>query len=134
MLIFKMKTNFKKEKRSFPSLKTEDSMPSSTILAQLVFKKLVKRNPKDFKLKEVTIKDTYNYLNKLKPSKSRGDDEVNNFIIKQIPNFMAVCITHLFNHIVWKGIFPDNLKTSRVIPIRKPNKRKDIAQPQAKKS
>ena len=95
---------------------------------------LIPLNEKNFSLKETTFKEVSNIIHKARPSKSRGNDEINMFIMEKITHSVAVCITHLFNHIVWKGIFPDNLKTSRVIPIRKPNKRKDIAQPQAKKS
>lgn len=100
-------------------------MPTSTILAQIIYKKLVKRNRNDFKFKKTTIEGTYKYSIKLKPPKSRGDDELNISIVKQIPNLMALCITHLCNHKVRKGIFPEIIKTSIVILLKKPRKPKD---------
>ena len=38
---------------------------------------------------------------------------------------MALAITHLYNHIIETGIYPECLKTSRIIPIEKPGKDKD---------
>ena len=102
--------------------KIRDLMPSLTIVAQIVFKKLVPRSQNDFELKEITISQAYEFIEKLKPSKSCGNNEINNFIVKQIPQFMALSITHLFNHMVRSSTFPDVLKTSRVIPIKKPKK------------
>ena len=44
------------------------------------------------------------------------------YVLKQIPEFSAICLTHIINNIIRKSIFPKSLKTSRIIPIHKKNK------------
>ena len=105
--------------------KIKDKLPASTIIAEKTFKDLVPYVENDFKLKRMTIRETYKYIEKLKPSKCRGNDEVNNFIIKEIPQFMALSINHLYNHMIVTGVYPSCLKTSRIIPIKKPGKSSD---------
>ena len=83
------------------------------------------RNEEDIKLKEVTIKEVYEIINKSRPTKSRGNNEVNMYILKQIPQLSAIALTHIINCIIRTGIFPESMKISRVIPILKPKKDKN---------
>ena len=90
--------------------------------AETVFKQLIPRNPNDFEFSEITINQMAKIIHKSKPTKSRGNDEVNMFTIKEIPQLVSIALTHLCNTMVRKGVFPSALKTSRVIPILKPGK------------
>ena len=63
------------------------------------------RNEEDIKLKEVTIKEVYEIINKSRPTKSRGNNEVNMYILKQIPQLSAIALTHIINCTIRMGIF-----------------------------
>ena len=102
----------------------KNKMPSNNIVAEEVFKTLVPRVDEELTIKEVTIKDIKEIIKKSKPSKSRGNDELNMLIIKLIPDFLAICIAHLVNCIIRMGIFLQTLKTSHIIPIHKNKKDK----------
>merc|ERR1712081_125778 len=84
--------------------KIKESLPTSTILAQMIYRKLVPKITTEFQLKKFTIKEIYKYIEKIPPSKCRGNDEINNYILKEIPKIMALAITHLYNHIIETGI------------------------------
>ena len=59
-------------------------------------------------------------IDSMKPSKARGNTEINMYILKQIPEFTSICMTHLVNTVIRSGRFPDKLKISRMMPILKP--------------
>ena len=67
-------------------------------------------NSKYFKLKEVTIRDTYTFIEKLKPLKCRVNKKNYNLNIKQLPHFMSVAMTHFFNNMLRTSEFPNGLK------------------------
>ena len=92
----------------------KDNLPSSFILVESVFKKLIGRNQKQYKLEETPIKEVHKTIMKAKPSKARGNDKLSMYILKEIPQFKAICVTHLFNCIIRKGVFSHAVKTSRV--------------------
>ena len=48
------------------------------------------------------------------------------YILKQIPQLSAIALTHIINTIIRTGIFPECMKISRVIPILKPKKDKNL--------
>merc|ERR1711954_214911 len=99
-------------------------MPSNNILAEKIYKRLLPRVEETLKNSEVKIKDVLNTINKSKATKARGNDNLNMYVLKQISEFLAICITHIINSIIRKSIFPSTLKTSRIIPIYKKNKDK----------
>merc|ERR1711954_545075 len=104
----------------------KSELPVNDIIAEKIYKDLVPRNENDIKLKEVTIKEIYEIINKSRPTKLRGNNEVNMYILKQIPQLSAIALTHIINTIIRTGIFPDCMKISRVIPILKPKKDKNL--------
>merc|ERR1711954_299442 len=104
----------------------KSELPVNDIIAEKIYKDLVPRNENDIKLKEVTIKEIYEFINKSRPTKSRGNNEINMYILKQIPQLSAIALTHIINTIIRTGIFPDCMKISRVIPILKPKKDKNL--------
>merc|ERR1711954_533440 len=104
----------------------KSELPVNDIIAEKIYKNLVPRIEEDIQLKEVTIKEVYEFINKSRPTKSRGNNEVNMYILKQIPQLSAIALTHIINTIIRTGIFPDCMKISRVIPILKPKKDKNL--------
>ena len=55
----------------------------------------------------------------LKPSKSRGYDEISVFFLKKIIFYIVSPLTHIFNKSLISGIFPNALKLAKIIPIFK---------------
>ena len=55
----------------------------------------------------------------MKSKSNSGIDEVSSKILKQTPDNMTNCLTHIFNLPINKGVFPSELKISKVIPILK---------------
>ena len=55
-------------------------------------------------------------------SNSTGWDNTSMKIIKQVSQLFARICCHLSNRIIDTGRYPSNLKTAKVIPIRKPQK------------
>ena len=58
----------------------------------------------------------------MKPSNSSGADGISIRLIKENLRPMEKSILNMVNQSIHQGIFPNILKTSRVIPILKPGK------------
>ena len=98
------------------------NLPDKTAEAMEVFKKLVNKVEEDFSFKTVSYREVYKIVSRLKPSKSRGENELTNSFIREIPQFSSTAIMHLFNSIIRSGRFPENFKVSRILPLRKRDK------------
>ena len=68
-----------------------------------------------------------NIIKKLSNKKSISDDNLSNFIIKQIASGILTPLTHIFNISLSMGVFPNCFKTSKVIPIYKRGDREDVS-------
>ena len=88
----------------------KSELPVNDIIAEKIYKDLVPRNENEIKLQEVTIKEVYDIINKSRPTKLQGNNEVNMYILKQIPQLSAIALTHIINTIIRTGIFPDCMK------------------------
>ena len=75
-----------------------------------------------FTLPLISVPETKQIILTQKNSSSRGYDAINNKILRKLAPELAPIIAHLINSIIRTGIFPDNLKISRIIPILKPGK------------
>lgn len=58
-------------------------------------------------------------IDKLDISKSTGIDEIGPRVIKHCGDFITPCIASIINNSIMNGIFPDSLKTARVLPLFK---------------
>lgn len=74
---------------------------------------------RSFFLQPVTELDTFLFIGKLKSSHSSGLDNMSNNLLKQCKNSLVLPLTYLINLCFVNGIFPDNLKVSKVIPLFK---------------
>ena len=84
--------------------------------------KLIPKPETSFDFRAVTIKETYEVINNMRGSNSRGFDYVTSKTLKQIPHMSSLWLTHLFNSMVVTNKFPKILKVTRILPILKPNK------------
>ena len=87
-----------------------------------ILKLLIPRVHNNFKLKLLTKEDIYKLIDKLKPSKSKGHDELNNDIIKKLKYEITPYLLHLYNNIITKAIYPHIFKLQRITPLCKPDK------------
>lgn len=70
-------------------------------------------------LKPVVECDILEIINKFKPTKSTGCDDISNYIIKKVCREISKPLTTIFNLSLSSGTFPDKLKIAKVIPIFK---------------
>ena len=76
----------------------------------------------DFTL--ITEEIIINIINKLPNKKSCGTDNISNKLLKKIKHFISGPLTLIVNQCLTTGIFPDNFKVSKIIPIYKKDDRK----------
>ena len=66
------------------------------------------------------------YLSKLTPSHSCGHDNLSAITLKCIANEICECLTLIINQTITTGIFPNQLKIAKVVPIFKKNVQTDV--------
>jgi len=72
-----------------------------------------------FVCNEITLAELDNVISTLKNKKSCGPDQFSSFIIKSSKQFILNPLLYIFNLSFSKGVFPDKLKSARVIPLYK---------------
>ncbi|GFY31990.1 RNA-directed DNA polymerase from mobile element jockey [Trichonephila clavipes] len=75
-----------------------------------------------------TPTEVLTYVQRIKPKKSPGLDQISNRMLKNLPLKFLLFITFLINQLFKNNYFPDSWKTAVVIPILKPDKNPDLAQ------
>lgn len=75
--------------------------------------------PHSFYLTPTSELEVISVINKLKPKSSYGYDEISAKMIKDNSNSIAAPLTYIVNLSFKTGIFPDDLKRAKVIPIFK---------------
>ena len=78
-----------------------------------------------FSIKNITLLEVVEYLNKLDASKSAGLDGIGPRILKIATPVIAKSICHIINLSIMTGTFPSILKQARVIPIFKSGDKED---------
>ena len=58
-------------------------------------------------------------LSKLYKSKATGLDSISAKLLRECPDLLAQSLTHIFNQSLMTGIFPEEWKSARVIPLYK---------------
>ncbi|XP_065654714.1 uncharacterized protein LOC136081332 [Hydra vulgaris] len=75
---------------------------------------------------KLTEKELLDAVSLLKPNKSLGFDDISsNVIIKSIKQ-ITIPLLHIFNLSLKQGVFPDNLKIAKVIPVLKSGDPSDV--------
>ncbi|GFX73254.1 probable RNA-directed DNA polymerase from transposon X-element [Trichonephila clavipes] len=73
-------------------------------------------------IEPTTPTEVLSYVQRLKPRKSPGLDQISNRMIKNLPLKFLLFITLLINQLFKNNYFPNAWKTAEVIPILKPDK------------
>ena len=77
------------------------------------------QNPESLFFNPTNPNEIINITKSLKSSKSHGFDKISMNLLKEIIYPLAKPLTHIFNHSLSQGIFPDLLKIAKVNPIFK---------------
>ena len=72
-----------------------------------------------FQFEEIDNRTVLQYINIMKPSHCCGHDNISSNTLKFIANEVSPSLTLIINQSLSTGIFPDSLKTAKVIPIHK---------------
>ena len=79
-----------------------------------------------FSLKETTTSEVFSLLSKLCKTKATGLDKISAKMLRLCPNLIAECLCVIFNRSINTGIFPDEWKCTKVIPLHKKGDRRDL--------
>lgn len=66
--------------------------------------------------------EIWSSLRKLKCRKAPGVDNIQNVLLKNLPQRCIVLLAKLFNACLLQGYFPNQWKEAKIIPLKKPNK------------
>ena len=80
---------------------------------------LASRCPHSFFFTPVTQEEIVDSLNKISGTKAPGFDGLKPFLIKEARYALSKPLADIFNRSFISGVFPDDLKTGKVIPIHK---------------
>jgi len=72
-------------------------------------------------LKPVTEDELLRTVNKCKSKRSCGNDDINMYIVKSVISSVLTPLLHICNLSFTSGIFPDKMKTAKVLPFFKAN-------------
>ena len=75
----------------------------------------------------VTAIEIGRILDKLLPKKSCGIDNINNKLLKDLKNQLIEPLQQIFNKSLEEGIFPERMKTAKVVPLHKGNSREVVS-------
>jgi hypothetical protein len=81
----------------------------------------------EFKFCEMSEIRILNFINKMKPKSSFGEDCISNNVLKVIAPTIIQPLKHLINLSLKTGFFPDQLKIAKIIPIFKESSRNDFS-------
>ncbi|GFY13703.1 probable RNA-directed DNA polymerase from transposon X-element [Trichonephila clavipes] len=79
-------------------------------------------------IEPTTPTEVLTYVQRIKPKKSPGLDQITNRMIKNLPLKFLLFITLLIKQLFKNNYFPDSWKTAVVIPVLKPDKNPELAQ------
>lgn len=77
-------------------------------------------------LEPATPSEILSVIQSLKPSNSVGSDGISTSFLKHYAPFLAEPLSELSNDILSEGVFPDELKLARVVPVHKKGSRADV--------
>ena len=82
--------------------------------------------PNSIFLEEVLSQEIISIVSKMKNKRSKSDDDLSMFLIKDIIQVIVIPSTHIFNLSLIQGTFPKSLKVFKVLLSFKKGKKDDI--------
>ena len=78
-------------------------------------------------LKPVTKEEIINLVKNIKIKKSKDHDDIDMCLVKKILPHIVTPLEHIFNISLQKGVFPDDTKLARAIPLFKNGEMNDFS-------
>ena len=100
-----------------PSYAANINAPSNKCYSDYLHKPV----EKIFNFQNITEADVIATIEKLKSKTSKDKDNINNMLLKNIKHEIAKPLSIIMNMMFKEGIFPDELKVAKIIPIYKKN-------------
>ena len=94
--------------------------------SHLEYLDFISNNANLFELKQTNITTVYSLVSKLSKSKATGLDSISARLLCECADLIACSLCSIFNRSIVTGIFPDDWKCSKVIPLFKQGKRDDL--------
>ena len=91
------------------------------------YKKVTQNITTKFSIKQINMTELGQILHDTKPSGSTGLDNLSMRTIKNLQKTLEPLLLNLINSVIEQENYPDNLKTSKVIPLKKPDKNENTA-------
>ena len=79
----------------------------------------IKKSSKSIFVTLITKTEVEKYINNLKLKKSSGLDKIDNILIKELRDLISEPLSTIYSNSLTEGIFPNKMKTSKVIPLHK---------------
>ena len=86
------------------------------------YRKLMKNKKCKFQLKTITMMELRSIVKNIKPTNSTGIDTISMKTLKELMKTLEGPVLNLINTTISTGIYPDNLKISKAIPLLKQGK------------
>ena len=86
----------------------------------------IRSNEKSIFLQPTTPQEVQKLIQNLPNKRSSGYDGINNVILKEICDQISSPLSHIFNHSLTTGTFPDDMKTADVVPLYKGKSRYEV--------
>ena len=100
----------------------KETFVPATVDPIYLLSKLIPKPDTEFKLKEITIKETKDIIRTMKNTNTVGFDRISSRVLKLSIDICSILITHAINVSIRESKFPSSMKIARVIPILKPTK------------
>ena len=82
-----------------------------------ILQSLVPPSKKTFNFTEVSHMDVNETIQRMPAKRTVGSDDISGDMLKQIPEATTIRIPRIFNKMIETCVFPDVLKTARILPI-----------------
>ena len=102
--------------------KIKSEMEESELDPLIHYKKIIGRDDLSFTFTQINMHQLRSILKSLKSSGSTGGDDISMRVLKQAQSELEPLILHLINSTISTNKFPESLKISKVVPIRKVGK------------
>ena len=87
--------------------------------------KVIPRSTNCFKLKYISMRETFQIIRKLPNTNSTGVDSITNRVLKSLGWSIVPQLCHMINCVIRTSVFPSIFKQTRIIPVSKPGKPAD---------
>ena len=106
--------------------KLREGLKKNRVDPMVSYQKYVKTPNKKLKIQQINMSDLHKIFRSMKKSNSTSVDMISMKTLSKIKFSTMPLILHLINTIIKTETFPNNLKTSRIVPIKKCNDLDDL--------